>query len=229
MTIKTLEDVKKYVDKDYWENGKSKNCSGYENSTIEWWWNLRLFQCWNQAFPTRHKYILDMGCALGSFVAVLTAAGGAQAYGIDLSEYAIQKGQKLFNGLRGRTSAGSIHDLSGFANNTFHYIYSNQVFEHLPEDLTINMIKEINRVLKPGGIIWAGLVLGDNGRGSEDPDLSHINIHSREWWDERFLANGFIKDEESRKKFSKTTAGPENPGYSFFKEYDWHNICYRKK
>ena len=123
MAIKTLEEVKEYINKDYWTSGKTKNISNYENrESFDWWWNLRLFQCWNQVFPVRGKCILDLGCALGEFVSANLMAGGANAFGIDLSEYAIKQGHKVCPQLRSRTQVGSIHDLSMFKNNQFDYM-----------------------------------------------------------------------------------------------------------
>jgi SAM-dependent methyltransferase len=231
MTLKlceTLEEVKAYLSKDYWESGKTKKCSGYENEIIDWWWYLRWFQCFNKVIPLRDKSILDLGCALGSFVAVALAAGGADAHGIDLSGYAIEKGCQLFPSIDSRTHEGSIHDLSRFEDKRFDVLYSNQVFEHLPKQHTDEMIKEITRVARPGALLWAGLVLG-NKRNDTDPDLTHINIHLREWWDRKFIANGWLIDYLTDQELRKTTAGPDKPGYSFFKKYDWHSICYRRK
>lgn len=228
MPIKTIEDVKKYVDKGYWESGVTEGRSGYEKFEVNWWWNLRWWQCWDQVFPSRDKCIIDLGCAMGGFVAALLTAGGADAHGIDLSEYAVKKGIESYEPLTERLHVGSIHDLTKFRTNQFDYIYSNQVFEHLPEHLTDLLVQEIARVLKPGGFIWAGLVLGVGGKSPDDPDDSHINIHPRQWWDRKFLSNGFIKADEADRALRRATCGPDNPGYSYFKEYDWHSICYRK-
>jgi len=225
--ITSLKDVREYVGEKYWEKGLSEKCSGYENASIDWWWNLRWLQCWNQIFPSRDKVVLDLGCGLGGFVAALLTAAGADAHGIDISEYAINKGHQLYEPITQRTSVGSIHDLSMFPDNRVDYIYSMQVFEHLPEDLTDTMIAEMSRVLKLGGQVWAALVLG-NGRSADDNDLSHINIHPREWWDEKCVAQGLVPDQDADRRLRNTTAGPDNPGYSYFKDFGWHSICYRK-
>jgi len=224
---KTLEEVKEYVGRQYWEDGLNSGCSGYQNETINWWWFLRWHQCFNQVVPLRDRSFLDLGCALGSMVSVALAAGGCDAHGVDLSEYAIEKGHKLFEQITNRTHAGSIHDLSRFPDKRFDVIYSMQVFEHLPEELTSAMVNEITRVARDGALLWAGLVLG-MGRSEDDKDLSHINIHPKEWWDAKFLAHGWIVDDETDRQLRQSTCGPDNPGFSYFKEYGWHTICYRK-
>jgi SAM-dependent methyltransferase len=41
---------------------------------------------------------------------------------------------------------------TGFQDNTFDLIYSYSVFSHLSEDFHLNLLSEIKRILKPGGI-----------------------------------------------------------------------------
>ncbi|MFH1759995.1 MAG: class I SAM-dependent methyltransferase, partial [bacterium] len=128
--IKTLEEVRKYIDKEYWEAGTK---SGYKDTDVcNWWWVNRWLQCFTQVIGVSDKRVLDLGCAMGGFVAGLLT-WGADACGIDISDYAIRKGKEKLSYLNDRIFQGSCHDLSGWPSEFFDVIYSNQVFEHIPE------------------------------------------------------------------------------------------------
>lgn len=190
-----LESIRDYLQEDYWESGHDKKVSGYQNSYINWWWVNRWMQCFTSVFTVRDKKVLDLGCGYGSMVAGLVT-WGADAYGIDISDYAIEKGKKEADYLRNRIFQGSIHDLSRFEDNSFDLIYSNQVFEHLPEAYVEQLISEMMRVCRPGAKLWLAFVISEeeNGtRGEDDPDMTHINIHSMDWWRRRFFAAGFTE------------------------------------
>jgi len=224
-----LAEVRKYVQKEYWESGKSKGISGYEAEYHNWWWINRWMQCFNSVFPVRDKIILDLGCGYGSMVAGFQT-WGADAYGIDLSDYGIEKGKQLADYLEHRLFQGSIHDLSNWGDNTFDILYSNQVFEHLPEELTAKLCSEIARIMKPDGVAWFAFVVSaeENGvRGPDDPDETHINIHNWDWWNRHFSANNLVENISLRDQLKNVTTGYDH--FSYFKEYGWESIVLEKK
>ncbi len=223
-----LESIRDYLQEDYWESGHDKKVSGYQNSHINWWWVNRWMQCFTSVFTVRDKKVLDLGCGYGSMVAGLVT-WGADAYGIDLSDYAIEKGKKEADYLENRIFQGSIHDLSRFEDNSFDLIYSNQVFEHLPEDYVEQLIREMMRVCRPGAKLWLAFVISEeeNGvRGENDPDMTHINIHSMDWWRRRFFAAGFIEKIQINRAIAKSKTGYDH--YSFFDYYKWDSIVLEK-
>lgn len=230
MIIKTVEEVREYVQKDYWQGGVSKGKSGYENFSIDWGWNGKLVHCLNEAMPLRNKRILDLGCAYGQVVAALLK-NGYNAWGCDLSDYAIEAGIKQYPQMKDKIRQCSGHDLSCYKEETFDFIYSQQVFEHIPADVCDALAKETYRVARPRAIMWVGLVLDissdfqPQGYNPEDPDKTHINLRPKIWWDEKMTKAGWKIEKAFDKKFRGTTA-PN--GYSFFNEYGWHSICYSK-
>ena len=95
------------------------------------------------------KKILDVGCGLGTDLSYF-AAGGAEVIGIDISSTAIDLSRKNFNQ---RDLSARFMKMDGekmsFASNSFDFIYCHTVLHFTPNPEA--MVKEIHRVLKPGG------------------------------------------------------------------------------
>jgi SAM-dependent methyltransferase len=73
-----------------------------------------------------------------------------QWYGTDIDIDAIKWGKVHLNSL-GEFFVNGSHPPLPFADQFFDFVYSISVFTHLPEDMQFSWLKEINRVLKPGG------------------------------------------------------------------------------
>ena len=228
MPIKTIEEVREYVQREYWTTGK---ISGYKNFHIDWHWNDRLVDALEQVYDFQNKRILDLGCAYGQVVASMIKRE-YDAFGIDLSDFAIAEGHKEYSPLKAKTIQGSIHDLKSYASKSFNFLYSNQVFEHVPSDVCSQLAIETFRVAQPGAILWSGLVLDmgnkfqPEGFNPEDPDKTHINIRPKIWWNDIFTKAGWIIDNVFDQSFRKHKL---SDGYSFFEDYGWHSICYVKE
>lgn len=93
--------------------------------------------------------MLEVGCGLGTDGAQFAGAG-ADYTGVDLTDAAIELAQKrfeLFN-LPGNFQTADAENLD-FADNSFDLVYSHGVLHHTPD--TERAIREIHRVLRPGG------------------------------------------------------------------------------
>lgn len=228
--IDTIKEVRDYVQEDYWITGQSNGKSGYENFHINWEWNGRLLKHLTQAFDLKNKKVLDLGCAYGQVVASMLKKK-INAYGIDLSDFAIAAGHREYPPLKKRTVQGSCHDLNHYKDSSFDFLYSNQVFEHIPQQHCDDLAVETFRVAKPGAVLWCGLVLDLNGDfqpqgfNPSDKDKTHINLRTRNWWDEKFVAAGWKLNYKDDSRFREVKIN----GYSHFEEYKWHSICYKKQ
>lgn len=164
--------------------------------------------------------LLDLGCGGGYFVRSLLDLG-IDAWGIDVSEYAIRQGRELYD-LRDRIFVGSVHDLSRWKDETFDFIYSQQVFEHLPEEFTINLVKECFRVHKPGGHMWAGLVLRSYDIPADqkvsDRDPTHITVKHKDWWNDLFLQAGYRLCPDLEIRMVEQS--------DIWKKLRWHQLAY---
>lgn len=217
-----LHDIQKYLDKEYWEDGTKTGKSGYSGIHALMGIADSVGFQFTEVLNLKDKKLLDLGCGAGQAVSAFLE-NGVDSYGIDLSEYAIEQGKVAFK-LDGRIYVGSIHDLSRWEDNTFDFVYSNQVFEHLPEKYVDDLVKECHRVLMPGGRMWAGLVLAlspdpEGVRSPDDPDDTHITIHYREWWNKKFVDAGFVLDELCMNAVESLP---------IWLEYGWHQLGYCK-
>ena len=98
---------------------------------------------------SRGLRVLEIGCGLGTDGARFAQAG-ADYTGVDLTEAAIELARKrfeLFN-LPGKFRTADAENLD-FDSNSFDLIYSHGVLHHTPD--TARAVKEIYRVLRPGG------------------------------------------------------------------------------
>lgn len=95
------------------------------------------------------KKVLEVGCGLGTDL-LQFARGGAEVYGIDLTEKAATLARKRLSlyGLKGDISISDSERLP-FKTDSFDLVYSWGVIHHTPD--TAAAAKEILRVCKPGG------------------------------------------------------------------------------
>jgi ubiquinone/menaquinone biosynthesis C-methylase UbiE len=98
---------------------------------------------------TRGLKVLEIGCGLGTDGAQFAKAG-ADYTGVDLTGAAVELSRKhfeLFN-LPGNFETADAEKLD-FADESFDLVYSHGVLHHTPD--TAKAIREIHRVLRPGG------------------------------------------------------------------------------
>ncbi len=93
--------------------------------------------------------VLEIGCGLGTDGAQFAEAG-ADYTGVDLTEAAVELARKRFElfDLPGKFQTADAENLD-FADESFDLVYSHGVLHHTPE--TAKAIREIHRVLRPGG------------------------------------------------------------------------------
>ncbi len=91
--------------------------------------------------------ILDVGCGTGANILAFSAFG--EVYGVDLSSQAVSFAQR-----RGalKVQQASVENLP-FSSSFFDVVTALDVLEHTDDDL--QALKELERVLKPGGLIIA--------------------------------------------------------------------------
>jgi len=126
---------------------------------------------------------LDIGCSLGYLVKEVLEEG-IDAYGIDISEYAIKNAV-----VENRVKYGSITDIP-FEDNTFDVVSAFDVIEHIYPKDTEKAILEMYRVLKNNGFL---ILTTPNPCfiGDWIYDLTHINVRPPKYWKEILKKYGF--------------------------------------
>ena len=98
----------------------------------------------------RGARLLEVGCGMGSDL-LQFARGGARCIGVDLTPRSVQITRHRFK-LYGADGSFMISDGEHlpFQSESFDVVYSNGVLHHTPD--TAGAIREVHRVLRPGGV-----------------------------------------------------------------------------
>ncbi|MBU1854563.1 MAG: class I SAM-dependent methyltransferase, partial [Nanoarchaeota archaeon] len=101
------------------------------------------------------KKVLDLGCGSGRHV-VLLSKKGFQTYGFDVSLQGLKITRQWLKelGLKAHLKLASCYEKFPYENDFFDAIISTHVIHHNYHDRVRFCISEIERVLKPGGIIF---------------------------------------------------------------------------
>ena len=119
--------------------------------------------------------ILDAGCGTGINLAHFAAHGSHKVFGLDVSAAAID-----FVRRRGfqTVSQASIAEIP-YASGTFDLAVSFDVLCQVPSPLVKSGLREIQRVLKPGGCVFVRLPAFDWMRSSHDDALQSVHRFTR--------------------------------------------------
>src|SRR2546426_5563554 len=121
--------------------------------------------------------LLEIGCGMGTDL-LQFARGGAKVSGVDLTPRSIEISRRHLDvyGYQGEFATTDAEKLP-FANDSFDVVYSNGVLHHTPD--TAGAIREIHRVLRPGG--QARVML--------------YHQHSLNYWGQIILHHGLLHGE----------------------------------
>lgn len=126
------------------------------------------------------KTVLDAGCAYGILVERLRSRG-VEAWGIDISEYAISQ---VAPAVRDFCRVGSILDPLPA---TYDLIVSIEVVEHLPEADSMRAIENLCRHSND-------ILLSSTPYDYKEP--THFNVQPPEYWARQFARHSFYRDLE---------------------------------
>jgi ubiquinone/menaquinone biosynthesis C-methylase UbiE len=137
---------------------------------------------------------LEIGCGPGRLVKPLSRHFG-EIHGVDVSDEMIRLArERLADIPHAHFHATNGASLALFADDSFDFIYSYAVFQHIPSrDVVLEYMREIRRVLKPGGIFhgqfnglshpgdtntWSGVVFSaaDIRAFTRDNGLELVNL-----------------------------------------------------
>jgi SAM-dependent methyltransferase len=134
--------------------------------------------------------ILDAGCAMGFLVEALREKG-VEAWGVDISEYAIQKAHAA---IQPYCWVGSI--TKAFPRK-YDLIVCIEVLEHLPPQEVEHVIA--NLCQHTDDILFSSTPL-------DYKEATHFNVQPPEYWAEQFAKQGFVRDVDFDASFITTWA-----------------------
>ena len=107
----------------------------------------------DQASVEPHHRVLDIGCGTGTFAVAMKAwIPGVEVVGLDPDPKALARSRR-----KAERAAVAIQFDQGFANAlpypdaSFDRVFSSLMFHHVPQDAKLATLREVRRVLKPGG------------------------------------------------------------------------------
>lgn len=118
--------------------------------------------------------VIDMGCGHGNFAHAMLRAGARSVLGVDYGEESIQYAKAARDALEVDSETLSfkhetVYDVSE-PSGSFDFAVQNGVFHHLDDE--DRAYREMNRLLKPGGLAW----IYSEGSGSVARDLFHVSV-----------------------------------------------------
>lgn len=179
-------DKQKIYDGKYFDFGITK-----ERSDYSWESKSPYFEAIFATFKNfQPKRVLDIGCAKGFLVSIFNAAG-IEAYGVDVSSYAIENTP---NNIRNKLFTLDIEkNRLPFENDYFDLVFGLEILEHLSR--FDNLLQEVSRVLKKNGYVFFTTPTPNSWDAAHD--LTHINIHPRKFWVVLFETYGFLELEKT--------------------------------
>ena len=171
--MSTYKGVSDWYDKKYRESGDDTRRS------------VKAFFQIEKMIPEGSNGILDVGCGRGEFLEYLSKKGFRNLAAIDISEEAIAFVKKILPDCDARVSIG---EKMPFDNDSFELILCLGVLEHFLD--IEGGIKEMQRVLKPGGkalimvpnkdfIGW--IFTGSEDAGTQQKEISETLYPVRKW------------------------------------------------
>lgn len=128
------------------------------------------------------KTVLDMGCAFGYLVSALRNKG-VQAYGIDISEYALsQADEKIKPYVKVMSALDKLPD--NFPKK-YDLVVSIEMIEHLYADDGLKVIKKMTE--------YADRILLSS-TDSDFAEPTHVNVQPKEYWCEKFAEHNYFRD-----------------------------------
>lgn len=145
--------------------------------------------------------VLDAGCGSGEVVRYFTSKG-YNAKGIELSQYVLNEfADDLLK--KNIVTQGSLLELP-YDDNAFDVVFSSEVLEHIHEEDIPKVVSELVRVSKTMLFLTISL------RPSSNFNKYHINLKSRNWWENQFINLGVNKDYKMLEKLQSKKAGLTN-------------------
>jgi SAM-dependent methyltransferase len=188
-------------------------------------WQQEYGRWFVESLDLKGRRVLDVGCACGSILRGLGEAG-AVVQGVELNEYMVKLGRTKWPDMAPLLHVCDAVNLHLFDDSTWDAIHSAQVAEHWKPQLVPHILRELHRVVVPGGLLFCALdteeLMARQKRNLADEDPTHVCIRPLAWWHEQLQAAGW------QVCTSAFDAALRNHPESFLLRYDWDWFLARK-
>ena len=159
----------KYESPEYWCGDSGYRAPGYVDFPINRIKEIAILL-------RKPRNVLDVGCAMGFSVACLRILG-IEAWGLDISKYALSRAPEFITPFLFNASVCSIP----LQDKSFDLIFSSGMLEHIPKR---NLHKAINEIVRVGkrGLIGVSCLDDETTREGAD-DTHEVILKLREWQD----------------------------------------------
>lgn len=104
--------------------------------------------------PATTGRVLDVACGTGrTLLQMATTLPNAKLYGLDLSPYYLQVARKLLRDVADASLVAENAEQMPFCDDYFDALTSVYLFHELPKNARRNVLREMFRVLRPGGVV----------------------------------------------------------------------------
>lgn len=193
---------KKYIDKEFFDKDYYKG--GTKSTYVDYSIHEEVFKEFTEILNSifRPKKVLDAGCAYGFLVKHFRTIG-VEAYGIDISSFAVKKANSPY------IKVADISSLKCYKDNGFDLVICLETLEHITSSQISKALKELVRVSKK----WVLLTIATKEE-EKCLDLSHISVFPREFWESQFKLLNLKQDRDMEKKLNRL---------HFNKKTNWQN------
>ncbi len=124
-----------------------------------------------QGQPPNHVRLLDVACGTGRVLEQMAIAHPALRYhGVDLSPYYIKAARRRLRDVAEMALVVENAEHLPYVDRHFDVVTSVYLFHELPRNARRNVVREMYRVLRPGGLV----VLEDSAQPSDSPEITSV-------------------------------------------------------
>lgn len=201
----------------YFENAEGSNYTNYGDDP-GWVPTIAVMK----EFLKDGASVAEIASAKGFFVHHARRVG-LDAWGIDISEYAVSCVPGV---TKPYVQHGNVAEGTNWQDGKFDAVCSWEFLEHVYEDELWLVLKEMERIAKPGAMLWhrIGIDVSDDPRFAgidhgQHHDSTHVCEKTGSWWRDLFESRGWKRMSQAEERIDQVFEGRDWAGRFFVYGY----------